>query len=135
MIQKGSFEMTPMPGEALWICNDFLKKSFVFILLTGLFLMPCPGAATEEKETAASGESKVFSLGETVVTAEKATAQKVVTVTEITREDFQLRGVNTVADALRYIPGDWSLFHGGHWQETGNRNNCVAFGDLKPQIS
>jgi len=47
----------------------------------------------------------VFDLGEVVVTAEEEAVAEATTVTEITAEDIQARGCETVAEALELIPG------------------------------
>ncbi len=62
------------------------------------------GIPTREEDDAPAGV-RVFELGEIVVSDKKLTSGSVATQTEVTREDFLLRGVNNAADALRYIPG------------------------------
>ncbi|OEU62487.1 MAG: TonB-dependent receptor [Desulfuromonadales bacterium C00003094] len=52
-----------------------------------------------------AAEEEVFSLGEVIVTGEQQVVNLATTVTEVTAEDIQQRGAQTVAEALEQLPG------------------------------
>lgn len=82
-----------------------------------------PAAAEAPQEPA--GGARVFELGEIVVTDSKLAAGSVATQTEVTREDFMLRGVNNAADALRYIPGGKVSFSRGSLSGNGKDEELI----------
>jgi len=98
-----------------------------------------PAAAPEAADTAAPAApapppgqlpaepagARVFELGEIVVSGDKLAAGSVATQTEVTREDFMLRGVNNVADALRYIPGGKVSFSRGSLSGNGKDEELI----------
>jgi len=77
------------------------------------------------EETLEADGGDVFEMGEVVVTSEKLTSSLVNTETTITREEFQMRGVNNVAEALRYIPGGKVSFSRGSLAGNGKNEDLV----------
>ena len=52
-----------------------------------------------------AADEEVFSLGEVIVTSEQQVVNLATTVTEVSAEDIKQRGAQTVADALKMLPG------------------------------
>jgi outer membrane receptor for ferrienterochelin and colicins len=71
-----------------WVC--LFPSAFLFVSI-------CPA---EEK----GSSTKVYELGEVVVTAKQETVNLATTVTEVDLEDIQERGAQTVAEALELLP-------------------------------
>jgi outer membrane cobalamin receptor len=129
----------PVKGRVACLC-------FSAMCLSAVLLLPLPaaqaageepegaGAAAEatvgaeapvlEDETKPAG-NQVFELGEIVVTEQRAISGEVATQTEVTREDFLLRGVNNAADALRYIPGGTVSFSRGSLSGNGKDEELI----------
>ena len=105
----------------------FAPPGFVSLVLLSFvfFLLPVRQAFSEEGGPTEKKDPNVFYMGELVVTSKGATASKVATVTEVTREDFLLRGVNTAADALRYIPGGKVSFSRGSLEGNGKNEDLL----------
>ena len=61
-------------------------------------------SSAQEQEEKAKGP-EAFELGEVIVTEEKPVVNLATTVSEVTAEDIEARGAETVADALQLIPG------------------------------
>ena len=93
------------------------------ILTSALFMFTrvVSGEEADTRQSAIASEDKTFRLGEVVVSSEKLTSELVTTTTEVTRDDFRMRGMNTAAEALQYIPGGKVSYSRGSL--TGNGKN------------
>ena len=82
-----------------------MKKKFICLplCLFVLFLFNIGWAA--DPATKPVKEFEVYSLGEVVVSAEKAKVKEVAVVNEITAEDIKATNSKTLAEALFYAPG------------------------------
>jgi len=67
-------------------------------VIIGLFLLT---VAFAEEAT----DDNVFSLGEVVVTGEKSAVSLATTVTEVSMDEIKAKGAETIADALKFLPG------------------------------
>ena len=101
-----------------------MKKIVIFTLAL-FFLFSSLSFGEEEKE---EKEGKVLELGKVIVTATKTerTVGEVPAVVEvITKEEIEARGVKTVQDALKLIPGLKVTECVGSW---GNKGNVQIMG-------
>jgi len=99
-----------------------MKKILASISMP-FFLFSSLSFGEEEKETEKEKEGKVLDLGEVIVTATKTerTVGEVPAVVEvITKDEIEARGVKTVQDALKLIPGLKVTEHVGTWGDKGH---------------
>ncbi|MBN1930254.1 MAG: TonB-dependent receptor [Desulfobacterales bacterium] len=81
-----------------------IRNVFDFwVCLLGVVLFFFVNITAAEEETAAAG-SKVYELGEIIVTEEQQTVNLATTITEVSLEDIQQKGAQTVAEALELLP-------------------------------
>jgi len=79
-----------------------MKVKIGKVLYLMMFSMIMAGNAKADTQAT---DSQVFHLGEVIVTGEKETVNLATTVTEVSMEDIKAKGANTVADALKFLPG------------------------------
>ncbi len=117
----------PCPTRFRRACAAGVLGSWLPAAVLGCLILVClPVIAVAETDPAEPPDaSSVFELGEVVVTEKKLAAGNVNTETEVTREDFLLRGVNTVGDALRYIPGGKVSFSRGSLSGNGKHEQLI----------
>ena len=76
-----------------------LKLNCKFLLLPLLLLL------TVSQSMANNNDESIFTLGEVIVTGERQAVDLATTVTEVTANELELQGAETVADALSFLPG------------------------------
>lgn len=81
----------------------YLKRKVLMCLFLSLFLLCSSGADAENNP--AGPHYEAYQLGEIIVTGSKPVAEKVETITRVTAQEIQDRGVRNLNEALALVPG------------------------------